>query len=57
MPNDQNNKEIVFGPKRVTKEMAMSDRSIQEHLKVQGHEIVRSNVKDFVKSLKKFLLN
>ncbi|GBB98036.1 hypothetical protein RclHR1_03120021 [Rhizophagus clarus] len=56
MPNDQNNKEIVFGPKRVTKEMAMSDRSIQEHLKVQGHEIVRSNVKDFVKSLKKFLV-
>ncbi|RGB39768.1 Dynamin family-domain-containing protein [Rhizophagus diaphanus] len=56
MPNDKNNKEIEFGPKRVTKEMAMTDRLIQEHLKIQIHEIARSNVKDFVKSLKKFLV-
>ncbi|EXX72881.1 hypothetical protein RirG_065190 [Rhizophagus irregularis DAOM 197198w] len=56
MPNDKNNKEIEFGPKRVTKEMAMTDRFIQEHLKIQIHEIARSNVKGFVKSLKKFLV-
>jgi hypothetical protein len=56
MPNDKNDKEIAFGPKRATKEMAMSDRLIQEHLKVQIHKIIRYNVKDFAKSLKTFLV-
>ncbi|RIA89284.1 hypothetical protein C1645_772780 [Glomus cerebriforme] len=55
-PKMTNDEEIVFGPKKITKTMAMSDRLIREHLKIQVHEITTYRVDKFVKSLKEYLV-
>jgi hypothetical protein len=47
--------EIVFGPKKITKSMAMSDKSIQERLETETHSVTASIAKDFVKRLKVYL--
>ncbi|CAG8474414.1 6579_t:CDS:10 [Funneliformis mosseae] len=53
---DDNNKEIVFGPNKITKEMAMADNSIRELLKNPIHETTpKRDVKELIKTLKKFL--
>ena len=45
---------IVFGPKKITKSMAMSDRFIQERLENETPSVSAHNVKDFVKELKNY---
>ncbi|CAI2176904.1 2543_t:CDS:10 [Funneliformis geosporum] len=53
---DDNNKEIVFGPNKITKSMAMADKSIQELLKIPIHETTpKRDAKELSKTLKKFL--
>ena len=46
---------IVFGPKKITKSMAMSDKSIKELLENENHSVIAHNVKDFEKKLKIYL--
>ena len=47
--------EIVFGPKKITKSMAMSDKSIQERLETETPSVTASVAKDFAKRLKIYL--
>src|SRR6266498_947731 len=55
--SDKNNKEIAFGPKKITKATAMADESIKKLLENPIHEIIEYDVEDLVKLLdKKYLV-